>query len=68
MSVHVLRHTCLTRLVRGGVDLVTVAELAGHQRLEKTRRYTLPQKRTVRPPWKPYTWTTDLGRTVSVQR
>lgn len=30
LSAHVLRHTCLTRLVRGGVDLVTVAELAGH--------------------------------------
>ncbi|HEX2186516.1 MAG TPA: tyrosine-type recombinase/integrase [Chloroflexota bacterium] len=44
LSAHVLRHTCLTRLVRGGVDLVTVAELAGHQRLETTRRYTLPSE------------------------
>ncbi|MDP8930191.1 MAG: tyrosine-type recombinase/integrase [Actinomycetota bacterium] len=68
LSVHVLRHTCLTRLVRGGVDLVTVAELAGHQRLETTRRYTCPQRRTARPPWKPSTSTIDLGRAVRAQR
>ena len=41
---HVLRHTFGTRLVRGGVDLVTVAELMGHARLETTRLYTLPTK------------------------
>jgi len=29
-------------LVRGGNDLVLVAELAGHRRLETTRRYSLP--------------------------
>ena len=39
---HTLRHTCLTGLVRRGNDLVMVAELAGHQKLETTRRYTLP--------------------------
>ena len=31
-----------SRLVRRGNDLVMVAELAGHQKLETTRRYTLP--------------------------
>ena len=41
---HVLRHTFGTQLVRGGVDLVTVAELMGHARLETTRLYTLPTK------------------------
>jgi len=41
-SAHTLRHTCLTNLVRGGHDLVLVAEIAGHKRLETTRRYTLP--------------------------
>ena len=41
LSAHVLRHTFLTRLVRQG-DLVLAAELAGHQRLETTRRYSLP--------------------------
>jgi integrase/recombinase XerC len=42
LSAHTLRHTCLTNLVRNGNDLVLVAELAGHQRLETTRRYSLP--------------------------
>jgi len=42
LSAHTLRHTCLTGLVRRGNDLIMVAELAGHQKLETTRRYTLP--------------------------
>ena len=42
LSAHVLRHTLLTRMVRQGSDLVLVAELAGHRRLETTRRYSLP--------------------------
>ncbi|MGH2929979.1 MAG: tyrosine-type recombinase/integrase, partial [Solirubrobacteraceae bacterium] len=41
-SPHALRHTYITRLVRRGVDLPTVAELAGHRRLETTRRYSRP--------------------------
>jgi len=41
---HVLRHTFGTQLVRAGIDLVTVAELMGHARLETTRVYTLPTK------------------------
>lgn len=43
-SAHVLRHTCLTKLVRNGNDLVMVAEIAGHKRLETTHRYTLPSE------------------------
>ncbi len=39
-TVHVLRHTFATTLVRGGTDLVIVAELLGHARLETTRAYT----------------------------
>lgn len=42
ISSHLLRHTCLTNLVRNGSDLVLVAEIGGHKRLETTRRYTLP--------------------------
>ncbi len=42
LSAHVLRHTCLTNLIRRGNDLVLVAEVAGHKRLETTRRYSLP--------------------------
>ncbi|MCZ7673722.1 MAG: tyrosine-type recombinase/integrase [Chloroflexi bacterium] len=42
LSAHVLRHTCITNLVRNGTDLVLVAEIAGHRRLETTQRYSLP--------------------------
>lgn len=41
LSAHVLRHTCVTNLVRAGHDVVLVAEIAGHRRLETTRRYSL---------------------------
>lgn len=42
LSAHVLRHTCFTNLIRQGQDVVLVAEIAGHQRLDTTRRYSLP--------------------------
>jgi len=42
ISAHTLRHTCLTTLVRNGNDIVLVADLAGHRRVETTRRYSLP--------------------------
>lgn len=42
LSAHILRHTCLTNLVHRGNDLVLVTEVAGHRRLETTRRYSLP--------------------------
>ncbi len=44
LSAHMLRHTCVTNLVRGGTDVVLVAELAGHRRLDTTRRYSLPSE------------------------
>lgn len=44
VSAHVLRHTCMTNLVRAGNDLVMVSEMAGHKRLETTRRYSLPSE------------------------
>ncbi len=44
LSAHVLRHTFVTGLVRAGHDLVLIAELAGHRRLETTRRYSLPSQ------------------------
>ncbi len=42
ISTHTLRHTFGTNLVRQGTDVVLVAELMGHSRLESTRRYSLP--------------------------
>lgn len=37
-----MRRTFGTNLTRSGVDVVTVAQLMGHKRLETTRRYSLP--------------------------
>ncbi len=45
LSAHILRHSCLTNLVRAGNDLVLVAEIGGHKRLETTKRYTLPTEK-----------------------
>jgi hypothetical protein len=42
ITAYTLRHTFATRLVRGRVDLITVAELLGHARLETTRAYSRP--------------------------
>ena len=42
ITAHPLRHTFATSLVRGGTDIVIVAELLGHARLETTRGYTRP--------------------------
>lgn len=37
---HVLRHTCASRLVRGGIDLRRVQMWLGHQTLQMTMRYS----------------------------
>ena len=44
LSAHTLRHTAVTNLVRSGGDVVMVAEIAGHRRLDTTRRYSLPSE------------------------
>ena len=42
VSPHTLRHTFCKELVKKGVFLEVVAELAGHSNLETTRLYTVP--------------------------
>jgi len=42
LRFHDLRHTFATRLVTGGVDIVTVQRLLGHLTLAMTQRYTHP--------------------------
>jgi len=59
LSAHTLRHTCLTTLVRQGADLVLVAEIAGHRRLETTRRYSLPTARDRKRPWNGCRWSSE---------
>jgi len=39
-SWHTLRHTCASRLVMGGVPLVTVKEILGHKDIQTTLKYS----------------------------
>jgi site-specific recombinase XerD len=41
-TAHIGRHTFVNELIRGGEDLVIVAEIAGHARLETLRVYSQP--------------------------
>ena len=43
-TAHVLHYTFAARLVRGRTDLVIVAELLGHARLETARVYSRPTR------------------------
>jgi len=40
LRFHDLRHTFATRLIRAGVDIITVKELLGHYSIRMTQRYT----------------------------
>lgn len=42
LTPQVLRHTFATRLLRQGVDVVVVADLLGHRRLDTVRRHSPP--------------------------
>ncbi len=42
ITAHIGRHTFATTLIRGGTDLVTVADMLGHARLDTVRLYTRP--------------------------
>lgn len=45
VTPHVLRHSFARQALDSGTDLVTVATLLGHQRLETTAIYTKPSER-----------------------
>jgi integrase len=40
VSPHVLRHTAITTLIKGGIDLPTVPKFSGHKALAMVLRYT----------------------------
>lgn len=44
---HTLRHTCATNMLRTGADLVTVAQVLGHENLNTTAVYTRPDEKTM---------------------
>jgi len=45
LTVHTLRHTTLSRLVREfGTDLVSVARISGHKSIQTLTIYTQPTK------------------------
>ena len=39
-SVHSLRHTCATLLLKSGTDIKLIQEVLGHSRIETTQIYT----------------------------
>jgi len=39
-SVHTLRHSCATLLIKSGVDIKIIQEILGHSRVETTQIYT----------------------------
>jgi len=43
-SLHKFRRTCITRLLRAGLDLRTVMSIAGHSSIESTMRYLRPME------------------------
>ncbi len=48
LSVHKLRHTCLTMLLKEGVDIRVLKELAGHECIDSTEIYVHVAKEEVR--------------------
>lgn len=40
VSLHVCRHTCLSRLVQAGMEITRVQQWAGHKQISQTMRYS----------------------------
>jgi integrase/recombinase XerC len=45
VSAHCLRHTFCKDLIDQGLPIDRVAQLAGHESIETTRRYTTPSEK-----------------------
>lgn len=48
LNIHALRHTAASRLIRAGVDVVTVSKILGHSDLKITLRYCHSTVETMR--------------------
>ena len=48
VTVHSLRHSFAKNLIDAGQSLQIVAQLAGHESLETTRRYVTPSEHDLR--------------------
>jgi len=44
LRFHDLRHTCATRMIENGANIVAVKEILGHSSLDMTMRYAHPEK------------------------
>jgi integrase len=49
VTVHSLRHSFATHLLRAGVDVVSVQRLMGHRTLMSTMRYLTPDMGSAHP-------------------
>jgi site-specific recombinase XerD len=53
ISVHTLRHTYATHLLEDGLDIVSIKELLGHERIETTMVYLHVAKNGRKAPFSP---------------
>lgn len=53
ISVHTLRHTYATHLLEDGLDIVSIKELLGHERIETTMIYLHVAKNGRKTPFSP---------------